>query len=419
MDDAAAEDGEPDAGADDRRWTGGEQVPVEDDEVRVQARCARGRGGAPRRRRTRSPRCTPPARPRRQPLAREPAARGLPVRGLAVDGVVEGDERVVGDHRPVRSEGEPRRPRRGSSATPTPGSRAPARCSRPRPRSGWATDPRGTAASTRRRPAIAKRGMSAGSIVSMCSTRCRRSWVPGAAPPPARIAGPRPVRGRRVLEGVQRQPDPTVADRVQLDLPAAPVGLGRRRRRGRPAPRPAGPRSCRPRTAPASTAVFASITPSTKPLRIPASSRSPAAQPEGERPRTRRGGPATRRGVWSGLHDQRARGTGARSSPSSWTRHPERQLVGLQPGVLGGREAHRRAGRRWPGGPRRGRRPRTGRGCGRSTSSCASSLSAPVGSPSASRTMTPLGGSGVVPVDPGQAQRRGVRPARCGRRSSP
>ena len=47
----------------------------------------------------------------------------------------------------------------------------------------------------------------------------------------------------------------------------------------------------------------------------------------------------------------------------------------------------------------------------RSTRSCASSLNAPVGSPSASRTMRPLGGSGVVAVDAGRAHRGGVGPA--------
>ena len=55
----------------------------------------------------------------RQPLRRQPAAGGLAVHGLAVDGVVERDERVVRDHRPVGAEREPppaprdRRPRPG------------------------------------------------------------------------------------------------------------------------------------------------------------------------------------------------------------------------------------------------------------------------------------------------------------------
>jgi hypothetical protein len=41
MDDAAAEDGEPRAGADDRRWTDGRQVAIE----RPGVRAAPGRAG--------------------------------------------------------------------------------------------------------------------------------------------------------------------------------------------------------------------------------------------------------------------------------------------------------------------------------------------------------------------------------------
>jgi hypothetical protein len=51
-------------------------------------------------------------------------------------------------------------------------------------------------------------------------------WGPGVGSRAERIAGPRAVDGGRMLEGVERHPDPAVADRVQLDLPAAPVGQG-------------------------------------------------------------------------------------------------------------------------------------------------------------------------------------------------
>ena len=43
---------------------------------------------------------------------------------------------------------------------------------------------------------------------------------------PVRIPGPRAVRRGRPLERVERHPDAPIADRVQLHLPATPVGLG-------------------------------------------------------------------------------------------------------------------------------------------------------------------------------------------------
>jgi hypothetical protein len=102
MDDGPADDREADAGADDRRWTGRQQVAIEHDEVGVPSNGhpatpvlgeggVRGAGGA-------GLQCVLD----RQPLAREPAPRRLPVRGLAVDRVVERKERIERHHRKIR-----------------------------------------------------------------------------------------------------------------------------------------------------------------------------------------------------------------------------------------------------------------------------------------------------------------------------
>ena len=329
----------------------------------------------------------------RQPLRRQPAARGLTVHGLAVDRVVERDERVVGDHRPVGPEREPPARRARSTPRPTPGSPAPARCSRPT-RAIWLGDGSpwyGCIDATT--PSAANRPMSAGSMVSMCSTRWRRAWVPGVAPVPVRVARPRPVGARRVLERVERQAHAPVADGVQLHLPAAPVGLGDERVElvrlpgGQAAARVVLVRLEHRRRPRLDHAVHEALEdPGVEPVA--------AAQPEGHRlVLVEPVAPLGQR--LAGLHDQRAAEPEA-SSPAACDPAPERELVGRQPRVLRGREAQRVHRRPVAGGRTPGPRPRTGRGCGARRGRCASSLRAPVGSPSASRTITPLGGSGVV-----------------------
>ena len=304
MDDAAAEDGEPHAGADDRRWTCGQQVTVEDDEVCVQPRSAR----APRRCSAKAAKAEPAvyassASREREPLRREPAARGLTVHGLAVHRVVERDERVERDHRPVGSEREA--PARLGRWTPGPGPARPLRPDVPGPhvdlvgrRVAVVRLHRGDHAQGANRP------MSAGSMVSMCSTRCRRAWVPGTAPVPcgspaqgplARAACSNASRARRT----PRSPmacSSTCQPRRSASATNASSSSGSQAGR---------PRPVSPSYGSSIDAVRASITPSTKPLRMPASSRSPPRSAEGHALVLVEPVPPLGQGL-AGLHDQRA-----------------------------------------------------------------------------------------------------------------
>ena len=159
----------------------------------------------------------------------------------------------------------------------------------------------------------------------------------------ARVAGPRPVGAGGVLEGVEREADAPVADGVQLHLPAAPVGLGRRRR-----PATSGSQAGRPRPGVALVGREHRRRPGLDHA-VHEALEDPGVQPLAAPERERRGlvgveAVAPLGEGLPGLHDQRAPEPEVQLARVVDTA-PEGELVGVQPRVLGGGQAlgvHRR-----------------------------------------------------------------------------
>ena len=224
--------------------------------------------------------------------------------------------------------------------------------------------------------------------------------MPRAAPTPCGSPVHGPFARRRALEGVQRQPDASIADRVRLDLPAAPVGLGREgveigwlpRRQARR--RVVLVRRQHRRRLRLDHAIHEGLQDAGVQVVAP-------AQREGEGlVGVEAVPPLGQRLVWG--HDERA-AEPERQFAVRVDADPERELVGLQPGVLGRGDAN---------GVEAGDGP-TDRGpvvvLGRNGDEPLDEelrllLEDTGGLPSASFTMMPLGGSGVSLVTP--ARRR-------------
>ena len=271
----------------------------------------------------------------REPLRREPAAGGLAVHGLAVHRVVERDERVERDHRPVGPEREHAAGLADGAPRPCPA--RPLRPDVPGPHADLVG---------RRVPVVglhrghhAQRGEPAdvGGVDGLDVLHAVAPGVrPGRRSRSPRVAGPGPVDTRRVLEGVQGQAHAPVADGVHLHLPAAPVGLGDERVElvrlpGRQA---------------ALGVVLVGLQHRRRPrldhavheaLEDPGVEPVAAAEPEGRPLVLVEAVPPLGQGL-AGLHDQRAAEPEAKLA-GGVDPAPERELLGRQPRILRGREA--------------------------------------------------------------------------------
>ena len=219
-------------------------------------------------------------------------------------------------------------------------------------------------------------------------------------------AAARAVRARGALEGGEGHVDPPVADRVEHDLPAGLVVGGHRAVELllRPVREARCRRPGRARTSP----------PSSPPRRRP---RSPS-------PRPRAGGP------WRSAAGARPAGRAPRGSGRARCRGPRRRAGAGRPRAPSTRISSssssipawctvvRPQAAAWAIPLRSARSFSWGSsfGTSRPTSSMALSLRTPVGSPFASRTTSPPGGSFVSRVTPGEAQGQRSWPSRCGRR---
>ena len=330
MDDPAVEHGQRDAGADDRRWTGREEVAVEHDDVRVHPRRDAAAPVRPRSRPCALPAVYASSASGSDSFSGDQPPAGSPLRRLPVDRRVERDERVVRHDRPVRPERHDAA--RLADRPPRPGA--------PRPIGPDVRRPR--ADLVRRRVAVVR--LHRGDHAELPEPRdvgrvdhldVLDPVAPGVRPgrdaAPMRVTRPRPVRPRRVLVRVERHPDAAVADGVELDLPAPPVGLGDERVELVRLPRGEagagvvlvrGEHRGRPRV---DDAVHES-------LEDPGVEERAAAQREGLRlVRVEPVPPLVER--LTGLHDQRARGSGAPARPPRGPA-PGGELRRLEPGVL-------------------------------------------------------------------------------------